>query len=37
MLSFDCDYVAEAHPKVLQKLTETNIVDQRDGDGFAIF
>ena len=25
MLSFDCDYVAGAHPKVLQKLVETNM------------
>lgn len=25
MLSFDCDYVAGAHPKVLQKLAETNM------------
>ena len=25
MLSFDCDYVAGAHPKVLQKLVETNL------------
>ena len=25
MLSFDCDYIAGAHPKVLQKLAETNM------------
>ncbi len=33
MLSFECDYICGAHPKVLEKLIETNLVPQ-SGYGF---